>query len=110
VPDASPIKVFFRFQRLTEAQADDLGGHLGDLKVGTRADKRGLAGWVPLTADAKPEPIANAVRSVHVPAGSYSVLVSFVDEGEAGTIRLPTWVVDFAAAVRCPIDVAYTII
>jgi hypothetical protein len=108
--DASPIKVFFRFQRLTEAQAEDLARHLDDLKVGSRSDKRGLAAWIALGADVSPGPIVEAVRSIRVPADSYGVLVSFVDEGETGTIRLPTWVVDFAAAVRCPIDVAYTIV
>jgi hypothetical protein len=110
VPDVSPIRAFFRFQRLSASQAEALAEHLGDLKVAARADKDGLAGWIPLLAETSPAPVVAALRSVHVPADSYGVLVSCVGEGETDTIRLPTWVVDFAATVRCPIDVAYTIV
>jgi hypothetical protein len=110
VPDSPPLKVFFRFQRLSQAQADDLGGRLGELRVAPRFDKDGLAGWIPLAVETSPQPVLDAVRSIGAPPGSYGVFVSFVEERDSGMVRLPAWIADFAAAVHCPIDVSYTIV
>jgi len=110
VPDAPPLKVFFRFLRLSQPQADDLGGQLGELRVAPRFDKDGLAGWIPLSAETSPQPVLDAVRSIGASPDSYGVFVSFVEERDSGMVRLPTWVADFAAAVHCPIDVSYTIV
>jgi hypothetical protein len=109
VPETS-VKAFFRFARLTQAQADDLAGRLSELRVGPRFDKDGLAGWIPLGVQTKPEPVLDAVRSVGAPPESYGVFVSFVEERESAVVRLPTWIAEFAAAVHCPIDVSYTIV
>jgi hypothetical protein len=110
VPDAPPLKVFFRFLRLSQSQADELGGRLGELRVAPRVDKNGLAGWIPLTASVSPQPVLDAVRSVGAAPDSYGIFVSFIEEHESGMVRLPTWIADFAAAVHCPIDVSYTIV
>jgi hypothetical protein len=110
VPDAPPLKVFFRFQRLSQAQADELERRLSELRVAPRSDKDGLAGWIPLGVDTRPQPVLDAVRSVGAPADSYGVFVSFVEERDSGVVRMPAWIAAFAAAVHCPIDVSYTIV
>ena len=109
MPDAPPLKVFFRFQRLTQAQADDLERRL-DLRVAPRFDRDGLAGWIPLGVETSPQPVLDAVRSIGAAPDSYGLFVSFVEERDSGMVRLPTWIADFAAAVHCPIDVSYTIV
>jgi hypothetical protein len=109
VPDA-PLKVFFRFLRLSQSQADDLGERLRELRVAPRFDKDGLAGWIPLTPETSPQPVLNAVRSVGAAPDSYGLFVSFIEERDSGMVRLPAWIADFAAALRCPIDVSYTIV
>ena len=111
MPDAPPpLKVFFRFLRLSQPQADELGGRLGELRVGPRSDKHGLAGWIPLTVEMRPQPVLDAVRSIGAAPDSYGVFVSFVEERDSAMVRLPAWIAEFAAALRCPIDVSYTIV